>query len=101
MRHERYDRRRGRGLKKAGFVLLGIGFVALVIFVTMSLWNCLIPDIFHGPTITYWQAFGLLLLGKLLFGWNSHHRGWGQWGRGDWKNKIREKMAGNSARWAV
>lgn len=55
----------------------------------MTLWNWLIPGLFHGPFITFWQALGLLLLGKLLFGWHGHaHGGW----RGNWKEKMRRRM---------
>ncbi len=82
--------------KSAGKIFLmiccGIAFVAAVIFLTMILWNWLIPEIFHGPTITYWQAFGLLLLGKLLFGWHNNGKGFKRHG-GDWKERIRNKMA--------
>jgi hypothetical protein len=56
----------------AGMVILGIiGITALVIlfgFVLMWLWNALMPDIFGLPEITYWQAMGLCLLSKILFG---------------------------------
>ena len=91
MRKE-YGRR--KGLHIAKFLVMGIVFITVVGFVTMQLWNCLIPDLFHGPVITFWQALGLLLLGKLLFGWHNHQRSWGgRWGRGDWKARMREKMA--------
>ncbi|CAL1516632.1 hypothetical protein [Chitinophaga sp. MM2321] len=94
MRHQRDSK---RVLKKIGFAFMGLAFFALVIFVTMLLWNWLIPEIFHGPVITYWQALGLLLLGKLLFGWHNHQRGFGPWGqRGQWKEKIKERMANMS-----
>jgi len=53
-------------LKYVGFGILGIGFVTLAIFVTMSLWNALIPQLFHGPILTFWQAAGLFLLSKIL-----------------------------------
>jgi len=53
-------------LKYVGFGILGTGFVALAIFVTMSLWNALIPQLFHGPVLTFWQAAGLFLLSKIL-----------------------------------
>ncbi|MBV8255693.1 MAG: hypothetical protein JO154_24075 [Chitinophaga sp.] len=83
--------------KSAGKIFLmiccGIAFVAVVIFLTMILWNWLIPEIFHGPTITYWQAFGLLLLGKLLFGWHNNGKGFKRSGGGDWKERIKNKMA--------
>lgn len=32
------------------------------------LWNWLMPAIFGLPAITFWQAFGLLALCKILFG---------------------------------
>ncbi|WP_295940372.1 hypothetical protein [uncultured Alistipes sp.] len=50
--------------------------------VVMLLWNWLIPSIIGWSAIGYWQAVGLLLLCKLLFGgfgkgghWFGHHRG--------------------------
>ena len=43
-------------------------FAALVGFVVMSLWNWLMPAIFGLTKITYWQAWGLLILGRLLVG---------------------------------
>jgi len=62
-------------------VLKGIVFFALFLFVfgfiSMTLWNALIPDLFHGPILTYWQALGLLLFAKIFFGAKGgHHRGW-------------------------
>ena len=60
-----------------GFAVLGAGFFALVILVTMVLWNRLMPAIFDLPVITYWQTAGLLLLSCIFFkGFgNSHDRG--------------------------
>ncbi len=55
-----------------GWVLFGIlGITALAIlfaFVVMWLWNWLAPEIFGLPTLTYWQAVGMILLLKLLLG---------------------------------
>lgn len=80
--------------KKIGLVIMGLLFFAAVIFVAMTLWNWLIPELFHGPVITYWQALGLLILGKLLFGWHSHPGHWGAWRhRREWKERLRERMA--------
>jgi hypothetical protein len=53
-------------LKYAGFAVLGIGFIILAVFVTMSLWNALIPSLFHGPVLTFWQTAGIFLLSKIL-----------------------------------
>ncbi|HEY0272724.1 MAG TPA: hypothetical protein VGC22_06025 [Chitinophaga sp.] len=67
-----------------------IVFVAVIGFVVMSLWNWLIPDLFHGPRISFWQAFGLFVLGKLLLG--GHHGGGGWKNREHWREKMRSRM---------
>lgn len=51
------------------FVVVGI--LALISYIVMLLWNNLLPDIFHVTTITYWQAAGLLILSKILFGFGG------------------------------
>ena len=50
-----------------GFAILGIGLIALFVFITQSLWNWLMPDIFGLKTISFWQAGGLMLLCFILF----------------------------------
>ena len=45
-----------------GLGILGIAFVSFIGWVTMRLWNALMPDIFGFGRIGYWQAWGLLLL---------------------------------------
>ena len=67
------------------FFLVIIGVIAFGTIV-MLLWNALMPDIFHLPSISFWQALGLLLLAKILF---SGFRGGGP--RGRMKDKLREK----------
>lgn len=61
-----------KGLRVAGFVVLGIlaaGLFALVFgYLVMILWNWIMPEVFGLTTITYWQAFGLIILIKLIFG---------------------------------
>lgn len=74
----------GRGIKIAMFVVVG-GFVFG--FVVMGLWNWLLPAIFGWHHITFWQALGLLILCKILFG--GFHRGHG---RGNhWKQRMMER----------
>ncbi len=58
--------------KYIGFGILGIGFVILAIWLTMSLWNWLIPVLFHGPVITFWQTAGLFILSRILLAGVSH-----------------------------
>ncbi len=37
-------------------------------FVLSGLWNALMPAIFGLPAISFWQALGLFLLSRILFG---------------------------------
>lgn len=66
-----------RGLK---FVAFAIVFAAIFGWVVMSLWNWLMPNLFGLHLITYWQALGLLILAKILFGGfrgrPGHHMQW-------------------------
>ena len=85
-------------LKVIGIILLVTIVVNLVSYGTMSLWNWIVPALFHGPVITLAQAFGLLILSRLLFGgWGRRggcSGGWGgrgRWGRHDWKQKMKER----------
>jgi len=54
-------------LKWVGIGILGIAAVFLFIFAVMHLWNWLVPELFNGPVLSYWQAAGLMLLAKILF----------------------------------
>ena len=56
-------------------IIFGIGAAFLFGLVIMLLWNELMPHLFDVPLITYWQAFGLALLGRLLFGGVGHSGG--------------------------
>jgi hypothetical protein len=53
------------GLK---FGLLVLVIAAVLSVVVMSLWNWLMPGLFALHRISFWQALGLLVLAKLLFG---------------------------------
>ena len=72
------------------FVIFAIIAVGLI---TMQLWNWLIPTLFSGPVITYWQAIGLLVLSKILFsgghGGRRHHS---SSHNHPWKSRLRKKM---------
>jgi len=78
-----------RVLKYVGFGILGFAFLVLVIFGVEALWNWLIPELFHGPVLTFWQTAGLFLLSKILLtgiapGKQHDHKR-------DWKKKCGEK----------
>jgi hypothetical protein len=56
--------------------MIGIAlFMALGGWVVMSLWNWLLPGVFGWRMITFWQAMGMLVLCRILFGGVSG-RGW-------------------------
>ncbi len=69
---EQADTGEGRGSRGARHVFWGIAFVLVFLLVFSAavqlLWNWLMPAIFGTRTITYFQALGLLLLSRLLFG---------------------------------
>ncbi len=73
-------------------------FGTLFGFGTMYLWNWLVPTLFHGPVINFWQTIGLFVLSKILFG-GFHGKGGGRGWRGNskmrerWKQKMEERMA--------
>jgi Spy/CpxP family protein refolding chaperone len=80
---------RGRWLAKgAAFVVLALALVAALSFVVMSLWNALVPSLFHGPTVQFWQAVGLLLLSRILFGGFRGRGGHGWHGRSRWRERM-------------
>lgn len=60
--------KRYRLLKASKIAAIAIIAVTAMGFVVMSLWNVLMPAVFALHAITFWQALGLLLLSKLLFG---------------------------------
>jgi hypothetical protein len=73
--------------------ILALVIVAAFVFgfVTMSLWNWLMPAVFGLKVITFWQALGLLLLGKILFGGFHKHGSHG--GPRGWKRHMEERWA--------
>jgi hypothetical protein len=65
---EEYEMRKYRFLRVLKIALLASFAVGTVSLVVMSLWNTLMPSIFAVRAISFWQALGLLVLSKLLFG---------------------------------
>ena len=55
----------------------------LVTLVVMGLWNNILVAVLHVGVVSFWQAAGILLLSKILFGFgggrwkNRDHRGFG------------------------
>lgn len=86
------------------FLVFGIVMLVLIGLVTQVLWNWLVPELFAGPILTFWQALGLLALTKILFWsfgkggghWRSHQSGyWAQKWKGmspEDRERFKEKM---------
>jgi hypothetical protein len=78
----------------ARFVMLGVAAVVATVaigfvfgFAVMWLWNWLMPDLFGLRPIGFWQAFGLLVLARVLFG--GVRGGSGRHMR--WRHRMRER----------
>ena len=111
------------------FILIPIVFITAATFVTMGLWNWLMPALFGLGAITFLKAAGILLLAKILFGgrggnrfssYRHHHHGRMAFagcipnkhfsGHETWKTKMqerwqnlspeqKEKFAGRCGKW--
>ena len=89
--------------KYAGFGVLGVAAVIGFTFVGMWLWNWLVPELFNGPVLGYWQPLGLLVLSKIIFsgiGGGSKHGSSKHSGecppmpKSRWREKYEAKMNG-------
>lgn len=96
--------------------IFGIAFAVMLVLLivvagfgqaTLHLWNWLMPTIFGLPSITFWQAVGLLSLSWILFGgWRGFHgpgRSWRHGMRDRWAQMTPEQREelrkGMAARW--
>lgn len=76
-----YNNRRGPRGRFIFFPLIAVVLALVLGAAVMVLWNAILPGLVHTPRINYWQAVGLLVLCRILFG-NFGGRGGGP-GRGD------------------
>jgi len=73
-----------RGLKVLLFVVLA---ATVFSFAVLWLWNHLMPVIFGLHAITFWQALGLLVLSKILFGGFRGRPGFAM----HWRHRMMER----------
>ena len=75
-------------MKKVWIALIAPPAIVLFVWLfgelVMHLWNWLLPPLFGLHMITFWQALGLLLLSRILFG------SWGS-GGGNRRSRRRDK----------
>ena len=73
------------------FALVVVLVVAVSSLLVMELWNWLMPTLFGLPAISFWQALGLLVLSRILFG-----RSWGPGGM-YWRHRMKDRMKPHGA----
>ena len=93
--------------KHAIFIPIAItAGVFLFSWVVMLLWNGILPKVLSVNTITFWQALGILVLSKILFGGfkggnrrpESHHK-YNQDSLNRWMHMSREEREKMRAEW--
>jgi hypothetical protein len=73
-----------------GGVIIAAGMALILGFVVMWLWNWLMPAIFGLTKITFWQAWGLVLLSHILFKSFPHPKNHYRDDR--WKKHFKDKF---------
>jgi hypothetical protein len=82
------------GVLTIGRIVIAL-LVALILgWLVMLLWNWLMPILFGLKAVTYWEATGIIILAKLIFGGvggnvrdhrfhfgHHHHHGWERLGK--------------------
>ncbi|MFT0713783.1 hypothetical protein [Flagellimonas lutimaris] len=81
-------------VKVIAMVILGVLIFLLANYLLMRLWNWLMPDLFGVGTVTYWQALGVFVLAKLLFGF-----GGGSGSKSNSSHKKKLKSSNNCRPW--
>ena len=72
----------------APLAILGmVVFIAIGGEIVLQLWNWLLPPLFGWGQISFWQALGMLLLCRILFGGFGCHGS----GRSDYRRRMAER----------
>jgi len=64
-----------------------LAFAAIGGEIVMHLWNWLLPPLFGWRLITFWQALGILVLCRVLFGGFGRHG----YGRSNFRRRMKER----------
>jgi hypothetical protein len=101
-----------RPLRVLKFVSIAALIITVLGFVVMRLWNWLTPALFGWHLITFWQALGILILSKILFGGFRGRPGPHMYWRGrmmerwaqmtpEERDKFRQSMRGRCGSWGA
>ena len=80
--------------RKLLFIPIFIAAVFLFGAIVMGLWNAILPAVIGVKAISFWQALGILILSKILFG-GFHGTCGGRHGNSRWV-EMKEKFAAMS-----
>ena len=78
-------------MRKKWIFIAPLAILGMLVFATIGgelvryLWNWLLPPLFGVPQITFWQALGMLLLCRILFGGFGLH--------GSDRSRVRSRVA--------
>jgi hypothetical protein len=86
-----------RGFRpKKLFMIIPAVLAAIALFglLVMGLWNAILPAVLGVKAISFWQALGILLLSKILFGGFGGKRGGGFGHRhnAEWRQGMQERF---------
>ena len=102
---------RHRSRMKLLFIPLAIAAFFGISFIVMELWNNILPLVLHVGAVTYWQAMGILVLCKILFGFGHGGRKGAPWMRQrmmaerfknmspEEQQRFREEMRSRCGKW--
>src|ERR1700747_1415624 len=68
-------------------ILAMVAFIIIGGEIVTQLWNWLLPPLFGWRLITFWQALGILVLCRILFGGLGSHRS----GRSNFRRRMEER----------
>jgi hypothetical protein len=83
-------------MKRRWYFFAPLAILAMVLFaaiggeVVLHLWNWLLPALFGWRQINFWQALGVLVLCRILFGGFGGHGS----GRSNFRRRMKERWEG-------
>ena len=85
-------------MRRKWIFMIPIGIVAITLFIFIGgtavqlLWNWLLPPLFGWKELTFWQALGMLVLCRILFGGVGGRGGGRRWNGENMSPAEREKF---------
>jgi hypothetical protein len=81
MRYKKRFRGASKPAKVFFFLTMAVLFAVILGTVVMWLWNAIIPEVTGFKPLNWWQAIGLLVLSRILFGGMRFGSGNSPWAR--------------------